>query len=205
LKISTSVRGQGRERLIQSALILFGQQGIDGTTLRDVVAHAGVSLGLVRTHFGSKLGLQEATNQYVFEQLENIYTEAEGEGATSLSDLTDGRWALDSRAPEIIAYLRQVISKPEQSAELFERLYQRIYSFVERANSNGEIRPQADLKWSTFTIMSLLIGPLMMEPYAKQIIGDSLYSEPSLINRNKTYGQIFSHGLFTEKVISELD
>lgn len=197
METSTPARGQGRDRLIQSALILFGQQGIDNTTLREVVAHAGVSLGLVRTHFGSKQGLQEATNHYVFEQLEKIYTAAEGEGTTSLGDLTNGRWALDSRTPGIMAYLRQVITKPEQSAELFQRLYQRIYAFVKRASDNGDIHPQADLQWSAFTILSLLLGPLMMEPYAQQMIGDSLYSESSLVNRNNTYRQIFEQGLFT--------
>lgn len=202
---STPPRGQGRERLIQSALTLFGQQGIDGTTLRDIVSHAGVSLGLVRTHFGSKLGLQQATNQYVFEQLEGIYTVAEGAGTTSLGDLTSGRWALGHQAPGIMAYLRQAISKPEHSGELVERLYQRIYSFVERADKKGDIQADIDLHWSAFTILSMLLGPLMMEPYAKQLIGDSMYSESSLVTRNRTYGQIFAHGLFTEKVVSDYD
>lgn len=196
---STPTRGHGKERLIQAALTLFGQQGVDGTTVRDVVSHAGVSLGLIRTHFGSKQGLQEATNEYVFQQLEGIYTAAAAGGTTaSLDDLTRGQWGLENNAPKIMAYLRQVISKPEQSADLFERLYQHIYAFVIRANQNGDIQAGPDLRWSAFTIMSLLLGPLIMEPYSKKIIGDSMFSETSLLERNKTYRQIFAHGLFVQ-------
>jgi AcrR family transcriptional regulator len=203
LQPSIAARGQGRDRLVQSALILFGQQGIDNTTLRDVVAHAGVSLGLVRTHFGSKQGLQNATNQYVFEQLERFYTAAEGDGITSLGDLTSGRWALASQAPSILAYLRQVITKPEQCSELFERVFERIYMVLESASKDGEIHPQLDLSWCACTIMSLQLGPLMMEPYAQKVIGDSMYSKSSLVARKQTYGQIFANGLLANSTVSE--
>jgi AcrR family transcriptional regulator len=203
LQPSTAARGQGRDRLVQSALILFGQQGIDKTTLRDVVAHAGVSLGLVRTHFGSKQGLQNATNQYVFEHFEGFYTEAEGEGITSLGDLLSGRWARASEAPSIMAYLRQVITKPEQCSELFERIFERVYMILERARKEGKIHPQLDLSWCACTIMSLGLGPLMMEPYAQKIIGDSMYSESSLVARKHTYGQLFANGLLANSTVSE--
>jgi AcrR family transcriptional regulator len=200
---STAARGQGRDRLVQSALILFGQQGIDNTTLRDVVAHAGVSLGLVRTHFGSKQGLQNATNQYVFEQLEEFYTAAEGEGMTSLGDFLSGRWALASQAPSIMAYLRQLITKPEHFSELFERVFERVYMILEHASKEGRIHPQLDLSWCSCTIMSLGLGPLMMEPYAHKVIGDSMYSESSLMARKQTYGQIFANGLLAKGTVSE--
>jgi AcrR family transcriptional regulator len=203
LQPSTAARGQGRDRLVQSALILFGQHGIDNTTLRDVVAHAGVSLGLVRTHFGSKQGLQNAINQYVFEQLEEFYTAAEGDGITSLGDLTSGRWALTSQAPSILAYLRQVITKPEQCSELVESLFERIYIVLESASKDGEIHPQLDLRWCACTIMSLHLGPLMMEPYAQTVIGDSMYSESSLVARKQTYGQIFANGILANSTVSE--
>ena len=51
--------GEGvvREAIALAALRCFARQGLEQTTLRNIVAAAETSLGLVNYHFGSKLGL----------------------------------------------------------------------------------------------------------------------------------------------------
>lgn len=49
-----------RAALIEAAIRLIGRHGIDGVTIRQISAEAGVNLAATRYHFGSKAGLYEA-------------------------------------------------------------------------------------------------------------------------------------------------
>ena len=46
-----------RQRILDTAEVCFAQRGFDGTSLREITAQAGVNLGAVNYHFGSKSGL----------------------------------------------------------------------------------------------------------------------------------------------------
>ncbi len=47
-------------RILDSAEHLFSERGVNGASLRTIVAHAGVNTAAVHYHFGSKTGLLEA-------------------------------------------------------------------------------------------------------------------------------------------------
>ena len=54
-------RGEAtRTRILDSAEYLFSEHGINGASLRTIVAHAEVNTAAVHYHFGSKKGLLEA-------------------------------------------------------------------------------------------------------------------------------------------------
>lgn len=48
-----------REAIAEAALRLFAEQGVENTTMRQIVDAAGSSLGTVNFHYGSKLGLAQ--------------------------------------------------------------------------------------------------------------------------------------------------
>lgn len=51
---SEAVRAESRERILQAAAKLFVERGYDATTMQDVVAEAGTSIGNAYFYFGSK-------------------------------------------------------------------------------------------------------------------------------------------------------
>ena len=54
-------RGEAtRTRILDSAEHLFSERGVNGASLRAIVAHAGVNTAAVHYHFGSKKSLLEA-------------------------------------------------------------------------------------------------------------------------------------------------
>jgi len=59
----------GRARIRDAALALFGERGVERTSLREIARSAGLSAGLVRHHFGSKDGLRAACDAYALERL----------------------------------------------------------------------------------------------------------------------------------------
>jgi len=59
----------GRARIRDAALALFGERGVERTSVREIARAAGLSAGLVRHHFGSKDGLRAACDAYALERL----------------------------------------------------------------------------------------------------------------------------------------
>jgi AcrR family transcriptional regulator len=47
-------KGGSRERLLDAAEKLFAQKGFDGTSIRDIAARSGDTIGTLSYHFGSK-------------------------------------------------------------------------------------------------------------------------------------------------------
>lgn len=56
-----------REAILKAALKLFAEKGFDGTSLRDIAAEVGISHGIIRHHFGSKMVIWEAVAGTVFD------------------------------------------------------------------------------------------------------------------------------------------
>jgi TetR/AcrR family acrAB operon transcriptional repressor len=59
-----------REKLLATALIVFGERGYAGTSLEDIAEAAGVTKGSIFPHFGSKAGIYttlvaESSRRYV--------------------------------------------------------------------------------------------------------------------------------------------
>ncbi len=67
-------------RILDSARTLFADVGLDGASVRDVAAGAGVSLAMVHHYFGSKDDLYEAC-------IDTVYTELGAMGAALEAEL----------------------------------------------------------------------------------------------------------------------
>ena len=61
-----------RNRVIEAAKELYDTQGYQGTTIREIAAHAGVSVGSVFTTFASKY---EVLSQVMADRLDGLYAE----------------------------------------------------------------------------------------------------------------------------------
>ena len=64
-----SVGEMAREKLVQAALDLFGRQGLDGVSIRQISDLAEMNVASISYHFGSKDGLYEAVADHLSEQI----------------------------------------------------------------------------------------------------------------------------------------
>ena len=67
-----------RAALIRAALKLFGRQGFDGTSTREIAAAAKANIGSIAYHFGGKEGLRAAVADYIAETIQTIAGQAIG-------------------------------------------------------------------------------------------------------------------------------
>ena len=60
---------QTRNRILESATVLFAERGVGQTSVRDIAGKANVSLAMVSHYFGGKDGLYDACVQAMFAEL----------------------------------------------------------------------------------------------------------------------------------------
>lgn len=66
-----------RERMIQSALVLMGEHGVEGTSFSQVIEHSGAPRGSIYHHFpGGKAQLVEEATRYAGDTAAKIATDA---------------------------------------------------------------------------------------------------------------------------------
>jgi AcrR family transcriptional regulator len=68
--MKTAHRPDPRERMIRSAVALFRERGVEGTSFADVLAHSGAPRGSIYHHFpGGKAQLAEEATRYAGEMI----------------------------------------------------------------------------------------------------------------------------------------
>lgn len=193
---------KGQQRLIQVAMKLFAERGFDGVTVRDLASAAGVSVGLINHHFGSKEGLREAVDRYFLSQFEEVLLEQQADaipGEQTLDSVTDwvedwiGRhldeWDLSK------AYMRRALLEGNDwGGRLFERFYQVVRTSVDRMDADGRLRPDVDRLWLPLLIMYMELGTLLLEPYVERVLGKSGFDRTLWRRRHRAYIDLIVRG-----------
>ena len=60
-----------RERLIETAIDIFGAKGLDGASTREIASAADTSMSMITYHFGGKEGLYLAAADHIFTVMES--------------------------------------------------------------------------------------------------------------------------------------
>jgi AcrR family transcriptional regulator len=132
--------GDTRERLLDVAEDLFAEQGISGTSLRELTRAADANLAAVHYHFGSKEGLLDAVVERRAEPINRERLEALDalEARETPPVVEDVLWAMLApgvrtlrELPESGQKLQRLIARINaQPAEIVEPLYRRHFGEV---------------------------------------------------------------------------
>jgi TetR/AcrR family transcriptional regulator, regulator of cefoperazone and chloramphenicol sensitivity len=186
----------GRRHLLTAGMKLFAERGFAGVGLREIAAEAGVSLGLVRTHFGSKDGLRAAIDAYVLEEIKTLYaTVLEHSGAEALERAVEDALEWISRDRDALMYARMALmEKTSGSQALFDQMLAVMRQFVDMNAARGLLQPGVDREWAAIYMLFDFIGPAVIEPFAKSAFGKSMYSKSMIAARNAFMTRLFTRG-----------
>jgi AcrR family transcriptional regulator len=106
-----------RARIRDTALALFAERGVAGTSLRGVAAAAGVSTGLVQHHFGSKAGLRQACDDFAIGTLMK-YAQRAMVGEARRPAFAAGMYATSELSTRYLA--RALVDRSPAAATLFD-------------------------------------------------------------------------------------
>ena len=118
--------GTTRERLVESAVRLFGERGIEATSLRMLTEAARTNIAAVNYHFGSKDGLlravidqtMHAVNSERRRRLDKLESEPQPPSVAALvrAFVEPGTALVDehgSKGPDVARFIGRIVSEPD--------------------------------------------------------------------------------------------
>ncbi|WP_191089801.1 TetR family transcriptional regulator [Nesterenkonia ebinurensis] len=164
-----------RERIIDSAIYLYGELGFSGVSLKTIGARAGVSAPLIIHHFDSKNGLRRACDRYAADRVYQMKAEAVamGESFTVEHLLLYGE---ESRP--ILRYIIQslMVGGPEINA-LMDDLVDGAVAYTTEAVRNGLVKPSVDERRRVAVMLLQGLGAVVFHRQMKRLLGVSLLDD----------------------------
>lgn len=175
-----------KEALLQAAKELFGERGYTETTFKKISERAGVALGLLTHHYGSKEKLFLASGLDVLKNFqERLKGAIEGAGSGYEGVISFCKAYLDFSIDPASSWLVLVRCSPysdmktKKDQDLMDSRFAKIHSLleeqIERGKKDGSISPNLENS-AAQVIISLLVGvnrTRVLTPYGS----DSLYED----------------------------
>jgi len=186
-----------RARIRDAAIKLFGERGIEGASIRDIAAEAGVSSGLVRHHFGSKEALREACDKYAKERMVQIGSELTRDG-----DLT----GLDPLVLHPLAFPLQLylVRSMMDGSETATTLFLEGVEAVEEWTTSFGIDPK-DRRGYAAALAAIKLSVFVFREQVSKALGEDI-TTPAGYNRiGQALMEVFTIPLLTQEQIEKLE
>jgi AcrR family transcriptional regulator len=165
-----------RDRLVEAAIALIGDEGVRAATVRRVADLAGVSAPLVLHHFGSKDGLVAACDDEVLARVELLVAtlnESGAEGALQQLLTSTGM------ASSMVYIGRSLLDDGDVGREWFNRLYEMTRHGMDEMAASGTMRPVADQPMVAVLLLAMDLGVVLLRPHIERILDVDLTEGPT--------------------------
>jgi len=173
-----------KEKILDTAERLIGEQGYAATSLRQIIAEAGVNLAAVHYHFGSKEDLLDAVvlrkvtpvNEARIAWLERVEAEA-GSGPLEVEKVLESFFLptadVAGRNPGFVRLMGRMLMEG-MMPRIVERHFQatglRFVTALRRAIPG---LPQEELMWRVHFMVGAMAHAMCMAPIFPQLAGDA--------------------------------
>ena len=164
---------QTRAALVRAALKLFGRQGFEGTSTREIAALAKANIGSIAYHFGGKEGLRAACANYIVETIGGVAGAAMAEATGEMHDAETAQARLNAvleamvgfivarpEAGEFVQFVLRELSQPSEALDIiyegvFEPVHQRLCKIW--AEASGEDAESERTRITIFTLIGQVV------------------------------------------------
>ena len=180
-----------KEKILDTAERLIGEQGYAATSLRHIIAQAGVNLAAVHYHFGSKEDLLDAVvarkatpvNDARIAWLERVEAEA-GNGPLEVEKVLESFFLptveVAIRNPGFVRLMGQMLAEgmmPRIVEKHFQATGLRFVGALRRAVPE---LPQEELMWRIHFMVGAMAHTMCRAPIFPELAGDVTNMEPRL-------------------------
>lgn len=184
-----------KERIVEAAIEVFRQQGIEKTKISDIVKVAGIAQGTFYLYFSSKLSLMPAIAEVMVAKTLEIVKQRVSEEETfpkRLDQLVDAIFEVNEEYHEIQALIYAGLASTEHLKN-WETVYAPFYEWIsdslKRAIDDGVIRGSVNPERTA----RLIIG--LVESAAEQIYLYDTDKEDEAIVQKKEVKEFLKHAL----------
>ncbi|HLS21436.1 MAG TPA: TetR/AcrR family transcriptional regulator [Paenalcaligenes sp.] len=141
------LEGGKQQEVLQTALSLFSQKGFFNTSVHEIVARAGVSVGFTYHHFGDKQGVARALYDYLLERMNTLLDEIELQHGTAQARcraVIHMLFELTEAEPETMSFIihaRHQEFLPQEKPICSASAFVRMRRFVSDGLQAGELKP----------------------------------------------------------------
>ena len=174
-----------RNQLLDTALRLFGEQGVENTSIKDIAEEAGVAQGLVYHYFRSKedLLVEVLQRRSPMPALRDLLAGLHDQPATqALPLLAQGIYAIMTERRDILSIMiREVVVNPPMIGRLAgfrEEMFNMVARYLESRIAAGELRPHnphTTVQALATSIMMLRVMNLPPEPFISELVQTLLH------------------------------
>jgi AcrR family transcriptional regulator len=179
-----------RARIREAALEHFADEGYERATIRGIAQTAGVSLGLVRHHFGSKDALRKACDNYVFEALRRMNSQ--------LLDDPSGAAEVRRGSKRFQRYMaRALVDGSTTVALLFDEMVTMTERWMARADEGRSDPPTVDRRIRAALVTAMAAGIPLLHEHVSRALGADVFGPDG--DRLMALGllDIYSHSLIS--------
>ena len=167
-RVSEAHLAARRQQILDAAQTCFIRNGFHVTSMQDVIAEAGLSVGAVYRYFKSKNDIVEAIAQQYSDQVGAALDAITGDPGQSLADVIQSSIKLIHTNAEPGGTLRIAVQlwaealRDERAAATAKAVYTRFRNnfviLARRAVATGELAPDTDPEAAGAALFSLVIG-----------------------------------------------
>ena len=184
-----------RARIRDAAIKLFTERGMEKTSILDIAKEAGVSGGLIRHHFGSKDGLREACDAYVFDELVKFKEEVLAKGAANPGFVP----TFDTRQLLYRRYLgRAMIDGSEAAAAQFVEIVDETERYF---REQGIDLP--DPRGVAAALAAMTGGLMILQDHVARALGEEPGTHEAMLRMSLAAGYLFTHPLAAPEALKK--
>ncbi|WP_329044175.1 TetR/AcrR family transcriptional regulator [Amycolatopsis sp. NBC_01488] len=184
-----------RARIRDAAITLFTERGMEKTSILDIAEAAGVSGGLIRHHFGSKDGLREACDTYVFDELLRFKEDVLAKGVADPGFLP----TFDARQLLFRRYLgRAMIDGSEAAAAQFVEIVDGTERYF---REQGMELP--DPRGVAAALAAMTGGLMILQDHVARALGEEPGTHEAMLRMSLAAGHLFLNPLAGPEVLEK--
>lgn len=189
-----------KELIIQSAIDLFQENGIERTTVSHIVKRANIAQGTFYLYFPSKLSLMPAIAEEMVKVLVEQMNEDIKDASTiieQMEGIIDSVFTINEQYSEVLAMIYSGLASTEHLKE-WETVYAPCYELISNLLVQAQKREEIKLSASPHRTAKLIIG--LVESAAEQVYLYNHREEQESEHQKKAVTQFLFDALQIKKV-----
>ncbi len=183
------------DRILAVALARFGTEGYTASSVRAIANDADVSPALILHHFGSKEGLRQACDDYVFAFFRELLTRAADHQPVEAMARFEG--ISDEAAPLMRYLMRQAADDSPRANALVAEIVELTKQSMADLTDKGYVKPTDDPDMRAAILVMLRLGPFLLAGAVERATGADVLSPEGLTRMYRSTIELLESGLYT--------
>jgi AcrR family transcriptional regulator len=185
-----------KAKIRNAAIAHFVRDGFQKASVRAIAATAGVSVGLIFHHFGSKDGLRTACDEYVLGSF------SERAHSAGTQDLLRVYLSNPEEYRLFVEYLARAIQEDAPAASTFvDRMVAESEAIFRAGAADGTMRASSDPRALAVLNILVSLSVLTMPPPMARALGAERFGPDVLHRMTLPTLELYTHGLYTDDTL----